>query len=132
MVRLLSAGRVALPAYSASRILSWRHFGTVSVSAPQLVVGPVPAGCWLSRVGCQLADASTASGTGVPGGGGQQLVHRGFAEVVPPDQPLVVLLGEQSPQQAEHRRPIREDPDHRAAPLEFFVQPLQGVRAVDL
>jgi hypothetical protein len=51
---------------------------------------------------------------------------------VPPHQPLVVLLGQQRAQQADHRRPIGEDADHRAAPLELLVQSLQRVRVVDL
>src|SRR4051812_27888721 len=59
----------------------------------------------------------------------EQLVHGGLAEIMAPHQPLVVLLREQGPEQPDHGSTIREDAHHRAAPLELFVEPLDGVIA---
>src|SRR6266568_6164365 len=52
-----------------------------------------------------------------------QFGQRLGAEVAPADLPFVVLLGEDGPDQADHRPVVREDPDHVAAPLDLAVQP---------
>ncbi len=58
--------------------------------------------------------------------------HRLGPEVAPAVLPLVVLLGEDHPDQADHARPGREDPDDRGPALDLLVEPLERVGAPDL
>jgi hypothetical protein len=52
-------------------------------------------------------------------------------EVAPSILPLVVLLGEDHPDEPDEAGPGREDADDRGPPLDLLVEPLERVRAAD-
>jgi hypothetical protein len=59
-------------------------------------------------------------------------LHRSNAEVATVrDLPFVVLFGEQGPDEAQERGPVREDADDVGPPLDLLVEPLEWVRRVE-
>jgi hypothetical protein len=59
-----------------------------------------------------------------------QLGHRLFREDTAPLQlPLLLLLQQQGPHQADDSGAVGEDPDDTGAAFDFLVEPLQGVGA---
>ena len=56
---------------------------------------------------------------------GDELGHRGLAEVAAADQPLVALLGSKQAGQPEQGGAVGEDADHVGAPVDLAVDPLR-------
>src|SRR5258708_39439601 len=68
----------------------------------------------------------------VPRTGRTQLGERLGAEIAPGDLPLVVLLRQDRPHQAEDRWLVWEDTHHISAPLDLAVKSLQRIITPDL
>src|SRR5512132_2686139 len=77
---------------------------------------------WPVAVSSLGSSSRSASMTRMPG-----LGQRLDAHVAPGHGPLVVLFGKHRPDQADDRRPVREDAHHLGPAPQLAVQPLLGL-----